>query len=152
MKISRIVQITIILVIAISMGSISALAHTTDALTASFSSDVSSGVAPLTIHFTDQSSGSPTGWHWDFGDGSSSTRQDPAYTFQSPGTYNVTLTVTDGSQSSSATTQIAVTSGPAVMPQPIYVVPVHPVHPGHPGYHHNQPVVGRPGHDNHKKK
>ncbi|HMK45159.1 MAG TPA: PKD domain-containing protein [Methanocella sp.] len=140
-----------VLVITMSMGPISALAHTADTLTASFSSDVSSGAAPLTVHFTDQSSGNPTGWHWDFGDGSSSTKQDPAYTFQTPGTYNVTLTVTDGSQSSSATTQIAVTSGPAITPQPIYVIPVHPGH-AHPGRHHDQPVVGKPGHDDHKRK
>src|SRR5215218_38794 len=54
------------------------------------------GPAPLTVHFTDTSSGSPTEWSWDFGDGSPvSTEQSPARVYTRPGTYDVTLTVTN---------------------------------------------------------
>jgi hypothetical protein len=48
------------------------------------------------VNFTDTSSGSPTEWSWDFGDGSpASTEQRPAHVYTAPGTYDVTLTVTN---------------------------------------------------------
>ena len=52
----------------------------------------------LTVQFTDQSSdsgGSVTAWAWDFGDGASSTAQNPSHAYGTEGTYTVTLTVTD---------------------------------------------------------
>jgi len=64
-------------------------------VTADFSGAPTSGCAPLTVSFTDLSSGPVTSWLWDFGDGSgSSTAQNPSYQYNSPGTYTVTLTVT----------------------------------------------------------
>ncbi|MDA8326794.1 MAG: PKD domain-containing protein [Nitrospiraceae bacterium] len=53
------------------------------------------GVAPLTVNFTDLSTTSPISWYWDFGDGSTSTSQNPSHVYASPGTYNVTLTATN---------------------------------------------------------
>jgi len=50
------------------------------------------GPAPLQVVFTDLSTGSVTGWSWDFGDGGSSTQQNPAHTYASAGTYTVSLT------------------------------------------------------------
>jgi len=48
----------------------------------------------LTSTFTDNSSGTIAGWEWDFGNGNSSTAQNPpTQTYNSPGSYNVTLTV-----------------------------------------------------------
>lgn len=53
------------------------------------------------IRFTDQTVFDPASvpgsqsWLWDFGDGNSSTLQDPVHTYSVPGTYNVTLTATD---------------------------------------------------------
>ena len=47
---------------------------------ADFSSDVASGNAPLTVTFTDKSTGNPTAWNWDFGDGNVSTDKNP-YTY-----------------------------------------------------------------------
>ena len=62
-----------------------------------FIADVVSGTLPLTATFTDQTTGSPTGWQWNFGDGTAnSTTKNPAHIYYCPGTYNVTLTATDG--------------------------------------------------------
>jgi PKD repeat protein len=62
---------------------------------AHFSADPTSGLAPLIVAFTDQSSNDPTSWDWDFGDGGSSTAQDPEHTYQSGGTFTVTLTASN---------------------------------------------------------
>ncbi|MEM7657800.1 MAG: PKD domain-containing protein [Bacteroidota bacterium] len=47
------------------------------------------------IQFTDQSNGTPTGWMWDFGDGTTSTDENPSHIFQSVGVFEVCLTVND---------------------------------------------------------
>jgi PKD repeat protein len=60
---------------------------------ASFTSDVTSGPAPLTVHFTDQSTNNPTSWEWNFTDGGMSTEQNPIHVYQTPGTYSVYLSV-----------------------------------------------------------
>lgn len=49
------------------------------------------GLAPLTVQFNDTSLRSPTSWTWDFGDGSTSTDQNPEHTYTSTGTYTVKL-------------------------------------------------------------
>lgn len=59
------------------------------------------------LDFTSTSTNFPTSYSWNFGDGSPvSTVQNPSHTFNTPGTYNVTLTVTNqwGSTTSNATT------------------------------------------------
>lgn len=62
--------------------------------TASFFADFTSGTAPLEVTFTDESTGtSITDWLWDFGDGSTSTTQNPVHTYTDPGQYTVILTV-----------------------------------------------------------
>jgi len=64
--------------------------------TAEFSGTPLSGEAPLTVDFTDLSTGSPTSWSWDFGDGvGTSSAQNPSYTYNNVGTYTVTLTATN---------------------------------------------------------
>jgi len=62
---------------------------------ADFSGLPTSGFAPLTVDFTDLSTGSPTGWDWAFGDGGTSNEQSPIYTYNNAGTYTVSLTVTN---------------------------------------------------------
>src|SRR2546430_11898934 len=63
--------------------------------TANFSANPSSGNAPLTVQFTDQSSGSITARDWDFGDGTShDSAQNPTHTYNNVGDYTVMLTVT----------------------------------------------------------
>ncbi len=59
---------------------------------ANFQVDHASGPAPLTVSFTDTSSGGPEKWSWDFGDNVGSSEENPVHTFISPGTYNVTMT------------------------------------------------------------
>ena len=64
--------------------------------TAQFSGSPRSGQAPLSVHFTDQSttgSAAITSWSWNFGDGGTSTQQNPNHTYSSAGSYNVSLTV-----------------------------------------------------------
>lgn len=61
-----------------------------------------------TITFGDRSTGSPTQWTWAFGDGASSTAQNPTHAYTSPGIYNVTLTASKQGSSSQATKQIVV--------------------------------------------
>ncbi len=69
---------------------------------ADFTANLSSGVSPVTIRFTDTSLGSPISWAWNFGDGSAnSTEQNPAHSYTSPGTYTVTLTVANAGGSTS---------------------------------------------------
>jgi len=65
-----------------------------------------SAVTNLDVTFTDQSTGANS-WFWDFGDGSSSTLQNPTHSYNSVGTYNVTLTING---SCSYTMQVVVTT------------------------------------------
>ncbi|WP_082089518.1 PKD domain-containing protein [Methanosarcina horonobensis] len=76
---------------------------------ADFSSNVTSGNAPLDVSFTDISTGSPAAWNWDFGDGTSSADQNPVHTYSSEGTYTVMLTVSNANGTSSKTLEINVT-------------------------------------------
>jgi PKD repeat protein len=50
------------------------------------------GGVPLTVDFTDTSSGAVSNWHWDFGDGVTSTLQHPTHTYTLPSSYTVKLT------------------------------------------------------------
>lgn len=78
--------------------------------TASFIADKLSGNAPLTVQFTDISTGSGiTSREWNFGDGSAnSTSQNPGHTFSNPGVYNVILTVTNNGGIATTHNQITV--------------------------------------------
>lgn len=55
------------------------------------------GIAPLMVQFQDASTGTNpiVAWLWDFGDGQQSTEQHPVHVYETPGTYTVTLYVTD---------------------------------------------------------
>ena len=61
------------------------------------------GKAPLVVLFYDQSAGSPTSWYWNFGDGHTSTLQNPAHQFDSVGVYDVTLTISSANGTKSIT-------------------------------------------------
>ncbi|MGE4619769.1 MAG: PKD domain-containing protein [Planctomycetota bacterium] len=82
--------------------------------TASFVSDVTGGESPLTVTFTDTSTGGIDTWSWSYGDGGSSTSASPTHTYNDAGLYTVTLTVTGagGSDSFSCVDCISVTAPP----------------------------------------
>ena len=62
---------------------------------AAFTASTTSGDAPLDVDFTDQSSNTPTTWSWNFGDGNTSTAQNPSHTYTTAGTFTVELTVSN---------------------------------------------------------
>ena len=61
---------------------------------ASFEAAPTTGPAPLSVHFADHSVGAVSGWAWDFGDGNTSTAQNPSHQYASPGVYGVELRIT----------------------------------------------------------
>lgn len=81
---------------------------------ADFTGIPTTGNAPLTVVFTDRSSGSPTSWNWDFGDGQTSTQQNPVHIFFAQGDYSVTLTVTNSKGTSTITKQYLIHVLPAL--------------------------------------
>jgi len=62
---------------------------------AGFSGTPTSGTAPLSVQFTDQSTGDIASRLWDFGDGGTSTVQNPQHTYSSAGIFTVKLKVTN---------------------------------------------------------
>ncbi|MDY6839030.1 MAG: PKD domain-containing protein [Thermodesulfobacteriota bacterium] len=85
---------------------------------ADFSGSPTTGVEPLTVTFTDLSTGVPTSWSWDFNNDTveDSTLQNPSFTYNTPGTYTVSLTATNGEGSDTETKidYITVTDAPPV--------------------------------------
>ncbi|HEU4472547.1 MAG TPA: PKD domain-containing protein, partial [Flavisolibacter sp.] len=73
------------------------------AQTANFTTTTTSGCSPLVVNFQDLSTGNPATWFWDFGNGATSTLRNPSTTFFNPGTYTVTLTVTNSQGSNTLT-------------------------------------------------
>jgi PKD repeat protein/photosystem II stability/assembly factor-like uncharacterized protein len=59
-----------------------------------FSADVTTGIVPLTVNFTDLSLDTVDTWSWDFGDGNNSTDQHPQHVYNTTGLFTVSLTVT----------------------------------------------------------
>lgn len=83
---------------------------------ANFSASPLSGCTPLAVTFTDQSTGSPTAWQWDLGNGTLSTQQNPTTTYFNSGLYTISLTVSNalGSNTFSRTQYIKVDDKPTV--------------------------------------
>jgi len=74
-------------------------------LSADFTSTPSSGCVPLTVNFKDISTGNPTSWKWNFGNGSQSILQNPEAFYFNSGSYTVTLTVSNASGNTSSISQ-----------------------------------------------
>lgn len=68
-------------------------------------------VVGQTVVFADSSTGSPTSWSWNFGDGQSSTQQNATHAYAAPGSFNVTLTASN-------------VEGPSQKVQPLIVSPI----------------------------
>ena len=83
---------------------------------ANFTGSPLAGCSPMIINFTDLSTGNPTSWNWDFGNGNTSTLQNPVATYFTPSTYTVKLTVTNvnGSNTLTRSQYISVYESPTV--------------------------------------
>jgi len=88
----------------------SSTAETTGAPVADFTGAPLSGDAPLTVNFSNSSTGSITSYSWSFGDGGTSAAENPSYEYDADGLYNVSLTVVGpgGSNTKTRTGYIAV--------------------------------------------
>ncbi|MGD0710415.1 MAG: C1 family peptidase [Bacteroidales bacterium] len=62
---------------------------------ANFTASSTSSCTP-TIQFYDKSTNTPNAWSWTFGDGGTSTLQNPSHTYTANGSYNISLTATNG--------------------------------------------------------
>ena len=80
---------------------------------ANFSASVTSGCSPLGVVFTDQSTGSPKFWNWDFGNGQLSNVQNPGAQTYAAGTYTVTLVVRNANGVNSITKTNLIVSSPS---------------------------------------
>jgi len=79
------------------------------------------GTSNVAVSFSSAGSGDPdgtlAGYTWDFGDGATSTQANPSHTYAAPGSYTVTLTVTDDSgATASAITTASITAAVACEP------------------------------------
>jgi PKD repeat protein len=81
---------------------------------ADFVADKTRGGSTMDVKFMDKSTGAPTAWKWDFGDGATSSEQNPMHTYTTIGIYTVTLTAsnTNGSDTTSKTDYIVTTLAP----------------------------------------
>lgn len=86
-------------------------------LNANFTANPVNGCAPLVVSFSDQSTGNPTQWKWDLGNGTISFLQNPSVTYFNPGQYTIKLVVHDANGDSSILIKsqfISVNAAPAV--------------------------------------
>jgi gliding motility-associated-like protein len=77
--------------------------------TPNFSASVTSGCSPLVVDFNDLSSGNPTSYFWDFGNGATSTLKNPSTTYFTEGVYSVKLTVKNNSGTNTLTRSSLIT-------------------------------------------
>ncbi|MEM7645689.1 MAG: PKD domain-containing protein, partial [Pseudomonadota bacterium] len=98
---------------------------------AAISSNITSGEAPLMVMFDASGSSDPDGdsltYLWDFGDGGTSQELMPAHLFESPGTFTVTLTVTDPRGASSQASLSIEATELVIPPDPSTIAPPLPV-------------------------
>jgi PKD repeat protein len=88
--------------------------------TAQFTADTTQGKSPLTVQFTDQSTGTPPlTYQWDFSDDIGSTVQNPLWNFWTEKTYTVTLTVTNPYGSDTLVKQNYITVGSISQKSPV---------------------------------
>jgi PKD repeat protein len=83
---------------------------------ANFTVDNTAPVCTGAVQFTDQSSNSPTSWLWNFGDGQTSTLQNPSHTYTANGTYTVMLTAYNGTGNNTMTKTNYITINMSIAP------------------------------------
>ena len=85
-----------------------------DSLATNFTNITDNKNNPLFIQFNDTSTGSPTSWYWDFGDGNYSTDPNPTHEYAVPGTYSITETIRNSLLSSILNKQITASGWPSL--------------------------------------
>lgn len=102
-----------------SAGSTSTITHVVTVSTATpavppvssaFDFTPATSVVGGSVSFTDRSTGSPTSWQWNFGDGATSSAQNPTHIYGFQGTYAVTLTVANATSSSAMSHTITISA------------------------------------------
>ncbi len=86
---------------------------------ADFVAQLQEGSAPMTVFFTDNSTGYPTKFMWNFGDGSSdntSPLQNPQHIYRIPGVYTVSLTASNSEYSNTTEKSGFITAKPMHLP------------------------------------
>ena len=69
-----------------------------------------SGTAPITVKFTDRSEGDGLRYFWDFGDGETSTQQNPTHVYSIAGTFDVSLLVINNNGENTTVDSVRVTA------------------------------------------
>ncbi|MGH7973181.1 MAG: PKD domain-containing protein, partial [Limisphaerales bacterium] len=96
-----------------------AVSITASSLTVALTANPTSGLEPLTVSFAadgvDSGGHSITNWNWDFGDGSTSTAQNPSHTYSTSGTFSAVLTAVNN------VGLLAAGSGPSITVSPLTV-------------------------------
>ncbi|HEY6214520.1 MAG TPA: PKD domain-containing protein [Vicinamibacterales bacterium] len=91
---------------------VAAAAPTIPAVAAAFDASTTSPTVGQNVTFTDRSTGSPISWIWSFGDGTTSTAQNPVHSYDAPGTYNVSLFTSNAANSGTAFKSLTVAALP----------------------------------------
>ena len=80
---------------------------------ADFDADDTNGCAPFTVHYSDESENGPTSWSWTFQGGTpaTSTQQNPTVVYNNPGTFDVSLTVSNAQGSNTLNRNDYITVG-----------------------------------------
>ncbi len=82
---------------------------------AAFSANKTTGCSPVVVQFTDLSTGTPTSWYWDLGNGGNSSLKNPSTTYFAAGTYRVILTASNSNGSTKDTAYITVHASPTLV-------------------------------------
>ena len=107
----------VVLTVSTAAGLTSTNSHTvtvttatpaTSPVSAAFDVPATSVAVRANVTFTDRSTGSPTSWQWNFGDGSTSNLQNPTHAYAFQGSYGVSLTVANATSSSTASHVITI--------------------------------------------
>lgn len=81
---------------------------------AAFTASPDTGIAPLSVQFTDASSGRIDTWAWAFGDGVTSAQQNPSHVYSDPGTYTAVLNISGPGGQSASECPVHVLAAPPV--------------------------------------
>ncbi len=105
-------RVSVLCILTVVFNLMLVISSDAQAPVANFTANVTSGCSPLIVQFTDISTGNPTSWTWDLGNGSTSSVKNPTSTYVTPGIYTVTLTATNASGSTTKTATITVNQSP----------------------------------------